>query len=248
MRKALLDTLVDPVTGTSLQVEAPSRVAGEDILEGVLRSSAGTSYRISRGIPRFVMSDDQDQKQTESSFGFKWKQRDTYDSPQVHMTARKWFMERYGFPNVVEMQDFFGSRRRILDAGCGSGFSSSLFMGDDWRAKAKAEWIGVDVSEAIDVAEERLGSDPRTHFIQADILHLPFRHEAFDTILAEGVLHHTPSTERAFKSLIPLLERGGEILFYVYRKKAPVREFTDDYIRSIVRSWSPKKLGRSSAR
>ena len=55
------------------------------------------------------------------------------------------------------------------------------------------------------------------------------------------MLHHTPSTDRAFKSLIPLLERGGEILFYVYRKKAPVREFTDDYIRSIVSQLEPEE-------
>ena len=242
MRRALLDTLVDPVNGTSLQVEAHSYGPEEDILEGVLQGSLGTSYRITKGIPRFLVSEDPNQKQTENSFGFKWKQRDTYDSLQVHMTARTWFMRRYGFANIATMQDFFGSRRRILDAGCGSGFTTSLFMDRDWREKANTEWIGVDVSEAIDVAQERLGgSNPRTHFIQADILHLPLRQGAFDTIIAEGVLHHTPSTELALKSLVPLLARGGEILFYVYRKKAPIREFTDDYIRGILSQLEPQE-------
>jgi SAM-dependent methyltransferase len=79
------------------------------------------------------------------------------------------------------------------------------------------------------------------HFIQADILQLPFREQMFDTIFAEGVLHHTPSTELALKSLVSILEPGGEILFYVYRKKGPIREFTDDYIRNIVSSLDPEE-------
>jgi len=150
-------------------------------------------------------------------------------------------MQRYGFKSLADLQDFFGSRRRILDAGCGSGFSSSLFMDQRWRGKGNAEWIGVEISEAIDVAQERLGNIPGTHFLQADVLHLPFRQELFDTIISQGVLHHTPSTELALKSLVPLLEPGGEILFYVYRKKGPIREFTDDYIRSILSPLDPQE-------
>ena len=103
-----------------------------------------------------------------------------------------------------------------------------------------AQWIGVDISEAIDVAQEMLGKLPNTHFVQADISQMPFRTGSFDTIFAEGSLHHTPSTEGALKALVPLLEHGGEFLFYVYRKKAPMREFTDDYVRSIVSSLPPE--------
>jgi arsenite methyltransferase len=37
-----------------------------------------------------------------------------------------------------------------------------------------------------------------------------------------------------------LLGPGGEFLFYVYRKKAPVREYTDDYVRELIARLSPE--------
>jgi SAM-dependent methyltransferase len=53
-------------------------------------------------------------------------------------------------------------------------------------------------------------------------------------IFSEGVLHHTDSTERSLKSLAGKLKEGGRFLFYVYAKKAIVREFTDDAIRDFL--------------
>jgi arsenite methyltransferase len=236
MHRALLDILVDPLSKSPLQVEVQRYGAGGVILEGTLHSPEGSSYAITNGIPRFVLAGDSGQRQTGDSFGFKWQQRDTYSSAQVRAVNQRWLVQRYGFEDVDEMRDFFGSRRRILDAGCGGGFSTSLWMVSSWGGGA---WIGVDISTAIDVARERLGTIDRTHFIQADILRLPFLAGTFDTIYAEGVLHHTPSTELALKSLVPFLEPGGQIMFYVYRKKGPIREFADDYIRDVVSPLEP---------
>jgi SAM-dependent methyltransferase len=91
------------------------------------------------------------------------------------------------------------------------------------------------------VAQERLGFLERTHFIQADVLQFPFPDGGFDTVFSEGVIHHTPSTEQALRSLVSVLAPGGEILFYVYRRKGPVREFSDDYIRDTVSSLPPQE-------
>jgi arsenite methyltransferase len=135
------------------------------------------------------------------------------------------------------MRDHCAAHRRMLDAGCGSGFSTSLWMDESWRGA----WCGADISRAIDVAQERLGAIAGTYFVQADLLQLPFRAETFDLIFAEGVLHHTPATEAAFRALVPLLESGGEFLFYVYRKKAPIREYTDDYLRSVLSPLTPEE-------
>ncbi len=239
MHRSLLDILVDPISKTPLQVEEHQSGAGGSIVEGVLRSPEGRSYVITNGIPRFVLTEDSDQKQTGSSFGFKWQQRHTYDSPRVHSVAQQWLVQRYGFKSVDEMRGFFGSRRRILDAGCGAGFSTAPWMNHPaWKGAA---WVGVDISTAIDVAQERLSFIDNTHFIQADILQLPFLEDTFDTVFSEGVLHHTPSTKLALKSVLGVLEPGGEILFYVYRKKGPIREFSDDYVRHIVSSLDPQE-------
>lgn len=238
MDRSLLDILVDPISKMPLQVEVHQHGAGGRIVEGTLRSPEGRSYAITNGIPRFMVTEDEGQRQTASSFGFKWQQRHTYDSPQMHAICQQWSVQRYSFESIDKMRGFFGSRRRILDAGCGSGFGTSLWMNPSWGGAA---WVGVDISTAIDVAQERLGFIEGTHFIQADILQLPFLEDTFDTIVAEGVLHHTPSTELALKSLLHVLEPGGEILFYLYRKKAPIREFSDDYIRDIVSSLDPQE-------
>jgi SAM-dependent methyltransferase len=77
--------------------------------------------------------------------------------------------------------------------------------------------------------------------VQGDVLQLPFKNGSFDLIFSDGVLHHTPSTEQALKALAPLLAAGGEIMFYVYRKKGPIREFSDDYIRNLVAGLPPEQ-------
>jgi SAM-dependent methyltransferase len=237
LRRSLLEILADPVSRDAFDL-TPSEVDGEDIVSGELRSSSGATYPIVDAIPRFVRTEDEGQRQTQSSFGYKWTKRDSFGSPGMREELHAWLIERYGFGSRDEMSAYFGSRRRTLDAGCGAGLAASAYLSDDW-SRDGAEWVGVDISQAIDVAHELLGRFPRTHFVQGDVMQLPFRSESFDLIISEGVLHHTPSTERAFKALVGLLAPGGEIMFYVYRRKAPIREFTDDYIRQQLAFLTP---------
>ena len=238
MRRALLEILVDPVSNTPLRLEEPVEGDGE-VVSGTLLGERG-SYPIAAAIPRFVETEDAGQKQTESSFGYKWTKLDSFGSEGMQRELYAWFIGRYGFASAEDMRRYFAGRRRTLDAGCGAGFSTSAWMSEDWSRNG-AEWVGADISAAIDVARKRLGGCPGTHFVQADVMRLPFPPETFDTIVSEGVLHHTPSTEHALKSLVPLLTPGGELMFYVYRRKAPIREFTDDYIRDRLADLAPEE-------
>jgi len=148
--------------------------------------------------------------------------------------AREWLFERYcgGDPGKVD-EWLAGGRKKILDAGCGAGFSAMLLFADHLRDH---EYIGADISDAADVARERFSEAgyPGT-FIKRDLLDLPFENGSLDMIFSEGVLHHTDSTERALKALAPKLRDGGRFLFYVYAKKALIREFTDDAVRESLR-------------
>jgi ubiquinone/menaquinone biosynthesis C-methylase UbiE len=101
--------------------------------------------------------------------------------------------------------------------------------------------VGVDISLAIDVARQQLGHIANTHFVQADAMQLPFPDSTFDAIVSEGVLHHTPSTQKAIESGARVLAPGGEFHFYVYRRKAPGREFTDDHVREQLRNMTDEQ-------
>lgn len=240
MKILLYSLLVDPVYLKPLSLEPQDVTDGGEVITGQLRAEDGTPYQIRHGIPRFVVTEDIGQLQTSETFAFKWRKRDTYDSPAVKSSATRWCVDKSCFDTLQAWAKYFDSRHVILDLGCGSGFSSSLWLDTPyWHGRAM--WVGVDISEAVDVAYERLHHIPNTHFVQADALSLPFPDGCFDTVFSEGVLHHTPSTKTALFSAARVLASGGEIHFYVYRRKGPVREFTDDYIREQIASLSDEE-------
>jgi arsenite methyltransferase len=71
---------------------------------------------------------------------------------------------------------------------------------------------------------------------------LPFPDGSLDIIYAQGVLHHTDSTCAALAAVAKKLKPGGRLLFYVYRRKGPIREFTDDYVRVWLQDRSPEEM------
>lgn len=248
MHQRLLEVLADPGDRLPLRLTVHESTDDGDVREGVLNAENGRVYPICSGIPRFAGLDDVGQHQTEESFGYKWNRRDSFDSPAMVQNMRTWLVAKYGFDDADAMRRYFAGRNRILDAGCGAALSSSTFVDKAWlkdSAAQKTEWCGVDISTAVDVAQSRLGAIDRTHYVQADLLALPFQRGSFDTIFSEGVMHHTPSTRQAMLSTADILANGGEFLFYVYRKKGPIREFTDDYIRDAIAGMAPEEAWES---
>ena len=173
------------------------------------------------------------QKQTDEAFGFKWAKRDTYESEASKANMQRWLVERYCANDFTRLSSWLaGGRKIILDAGCGAGFSGLLFFGDMLRDH---DYLGVDISSAVNVARERFKEiEMPGDFLQADISNLDIPDSSVDVIFSEGVLHHTDSTERTLKHLAKKLVKGGRFLFYVYRKKALIREFSDDAIRNAL--------------
>jgi arsenite methyltransferase len=182
-----------------------------------------------------VRSDAQDQ--TAEAFGYKWAKRDSYESPAFQAETARWLLERYceGDSQMLERW-LSGGRKIILDAGCGSGHSALLFFGEHLK---RHDYLGVDISTAVEVARARFteaGHDG--DFLQCDLMDLPVPDASIDLVLSEGVLHHMDDTRKGFICLAKKLNAGGRLLFYVYAKKAVIREFTDDHIREALRPLS----------
>jgi len=188
------------------------------------------------GIPRSVLLHSEAQQQTSATFGYKWKQRETFESKEFRETMREWANNRYG--SVKQWLSKI-EKPLVLDAGCGAAYTAVEYFRP---VLDQIRYLGADISTAVDVARERIldaGAD--AGFIQCDLTRLPLPEGCLDMIFSEGVLHHTDSTENAIKSLVPLLRDGGLFLFYVYKKKGPLREFTDDYVRELLQEMSPEQ-------
>ena len=179
------------------------------------------------------------QTQTKDIFAYKWSKRDTYESPAVKDTAQKWLIERYCQGDAGLLRKWVtenNTRKIILDAGCGSGFSALLF----WKEfLSDHDYLGVDISDAVWVAKQRFEEKGvKGDFLKSDIVELPVADNSVDIIFSEGVMHHTDSTEGAIKYLSKKIKKGGLFMFYVYAKKTVIREFTDDYIREQLKPMS----------
>lgn len=211
---------VDPITNEILD------------FNGSVLVSKYSSYSISDGIPNFVVDvSDHLQKQVQESFGEKWTQSNFgQDDSEFDEKIKPVYLEMMG---LKETNLNIFNNKIILEVGIGSGSSSRL-----WGPQAK-EFHGVDISKAVFSARinlKNLISNPILS--QADINKLPYLDESFDVIVSNGVFHHTPDTKIALKNSLKKLKIGGFCLFYIYKKKSPIREFSDDYIRSKISNMS----------
>lgn len=213
------------------------------IEEGMEFSVGGQPFVVRDSLPRSSKLVSAEQAQTRETFGFKWKKVDTFDSPASLARMREWLIERYGNLAHVPWLAEHGDQPLLIDAGCGAGMSGLELLGP---LLPRIRYLGVDVSEAVDVARQRFAQQGHScGFLQADISDLPLPPGSVDLIFSEGVLHHTNSTKGALKSLARLLKPGGRFLFYVYKRKGPIREFTDDYIRDKLQTISPDEAWKA---
>lgn len=171
---------------------------------------------------------------TEQSFKDKWE-----NNPSLAFSAtvtagsdiHNWILERNGFADAAAFTAFLAAKRRVLDAGCGNGRVTALLR--RLTSPERTEVVGIDLVAA-DIARSNLAGERNMRFEKRDLLGDLSGLGKFDFVYCQEVLHHTADPARAFHNLCALLEPGGEIAIYVYKKKAPAREFMDDHIRERI--------------
>lgn len=184
-----------------------------------------------------------DQSQTADVFGFKWRQHHSFETPAMLAKAASWMVEKYGDVASAPWWQDYRHPPLVVDAGCGAALSALELFGERLTA---VRYLGIDVSNAVDTAARRFASRGLpAAFLQIDLGRIPLADATVDVLFSEGVLHHTDSTEASVKRLSRLLRPGGRFLFYVYRTKAPVREFTDDYVRERLQDATPEEAWQS---
>jgi SAM-dependent methyltransferase len=235
MKLSFAQRLACPFCKTALSLQVASQ-SGEEILEGALKCGiCQRAFPVRGGIPRFVRSD-----AYASSFSFEWKRwrRTQFDKPSRAATTESFISSTGRTPRQL-------AGKLVLDAGCGTG----RFM--DVLALAGAEVVGVDLSEAAEVAFQNTRDRANCHVVQADLMNLPFRSATFDFAYSIGVLHHTPDTRRAFLRMVEALKPGGEIAIWVYprHRLTDALEYFPQCANQVIRQdvgyqipqgWEPK--------
>lgn len=103
-----------------------------------------------------------------------------------------------------------GRHDRVLDVGCGTGFSS-LAMVDRF---APAEIHGVDPAAGmLDAFREKLGGIPGTAIAlhQADVLEMPVEDASFDAVICSMAFHWFPRKFDAMAAMARALRPGGHL-------------------------------------
>src|SRR5262249_13898647 len=163
---------------------------------GLLCRDCGQTYlrNSSNGVIYFV-----EEESYAESFGLQWKtfSREQLDNDRLHDSERRLRGETGLFPEQI-------AGKIVLDAGCGMGRFLDIVSRDGAA-------LAVYVAGAASLSGRRSAL-----IIKGDIFRLPFRRGSFDAVFSVGVLHHTPSTEQAFRALVPMVKPGGEIAISVY--------------------------------
>ena len=112
------------------------------------------------------------------------------------------------------------TRRRVLDAGCGTGLLRERL------ARDAAGVVGGDRSGGM-LQKARA----RGHGVaQADLRFLPFDDATFDAVASFKVLAHVPRPERAVAELARVLRPGGHLVLEFYNRHS---------LRHVIRSLRP---------
>lgn len=179
------------------------------------------------------MTDPNSATQTAGSFRDKWTNNPDLAFAETSREGSEifnWILGRNGFATPDAFRGWLSGRKRILDAGCGNGRVTALLLK---YAPPDAGVMGIDLTAAA-VAEQQFRGESQVSFRSKDLLGDLTDLGLFDLIYCQEVLHHTADPRRAFLNLCGRLAPGGEIAVYVYKQKAPLREYADDFIRQKV--------------
>jgi SAM-dependent methyltransferase len=171
---------------------------------------------------------------TERSFRDKWERNPNLafaETLNEGHEINQWILKRNGFASNENLKAYLANKTRILDAGCGNGRVTALLR--ECSLPERTQIVALDLV-AVEVARRNLSGYRNIEIREGDLLGDLSSLGRFDFIYCQEVLHHTAHPQQAFMNVCSLLEPGGEIAIYVYKRKAPVREFVDDYVRGQI--------------
>lgn len=135
---------------------------------------------------------------------YKWSGQSYWQTTPEHMMRCMQY--------VLGLDRHSLAHKLVLDVGMGIGG-----IADGLSRLESCEIVGMDLGYAVDQARRYFGHNPRLHIVQASLFAPPFRPATFDFVYSQGVLHHTYSTETAFKRIAKLPKSNeGMLCVWIY--------------------------------
>ncbi|MBN1976773.1 MAG: methyltransferase domain-containing protein [Anaerolineae bacterium] len=140
----------------------------------------------------------------------------------VNSRIRQLFQKHYEFAIIekhLKRHNIDLAGKTILDAGCGSGYSTALILEKFQPHKLYA----IDVMpEQVEVAKER---GMLASVSIGDIADTEFPSEQFDAVFTFGVFHHVPEWPKAVEEMVRVLKPGGVLVGGEIAKKEENGDF-----------------------
>ena len=135
---------------------------------------------------------------------------------------RKYFVE----PHIVKFADFSAwENKEVLEIGCGIGTDAVNFI------RAGAKYTGVELStESLSMTRKRLEVfNLDGNLVEGDVENLEkvLSKKKFDLIYSFGVLHHTPSLDKALQQIVKYSNYETVIRIMVYAKNSWKQKMID---------------------
>lgn len=129
---------------------------------------------------------------------------------------------------------------KLLDAGCGIGVFTRYY------ARKGFNVYGIDLSsESLKWTKKSLDLfSLNAKLFEGSVEELPFEDNYFDYIVSNGVIHHTPNTEKAVSEFYRVLKPGGKVTVAVYYKNALLSYPLWGLTRRVLPFFLKKKTGR----
>ncbi|MBY0450774.1 MAG: class I SAM-dependent methyltransferase [Cyanobacteria bacterium] len=167
------------------------------------------------------------QQQISDNFGEAWTQY--AEQKAVNPYTKEQFLD---WISPLEAHDF--TQKTVLEMGSGLGGFT------EYAASFGAKMVvGLEISAAVDAsASALLEKNPCLSFVQADLLHPPFRTAQWDLVYSIGVLHHLEIPKNGFHQVAALARKeGGQVFIWVYGRE---NNELVVYIVDPLRKWMSK--------
>ena len=156
---------------------------------------------ISNFIPRFFNT-----QNYANSFGSEWNA-----FPQVQIDNKQIIESKLRFDSELGWNEKQLANKVVIEIGSGAGRFIDAIL--NYNPKLV---VGVDVTSAVDAAQNNFNNNDNVFFIQADIFNLPIKKNYFDFAYSIGVLHHTPNPQVAFEIMADIVCDDGNIGVSLY--------------------------------